>query len=46
MDASKKIVATWILVFDFELFVGGCFYFWQRVENRIKCYSHVVNIEL
>ncbi len=23
MDASKKIVATGILVFDFELFIGG-----------------------
>ena len=24
-DASKKIDATWILVFDFDLFIGGRF---------------------
>ncbi len=42
-DASKKIVATGILIFDFELFIGDRFpepIVWKRSCWFVQCYWH------
>jgi len=38
MDASKKFVATGIIVFDFELFIGDRFDFipYQRHADKLQ----------